>query len=78
MSWAEQINPATAVWRGVEEYARERITELTQVCIAVASTEHQIRVAQAGIQEMEILLGLPNRIALQAQQRGTTDRSQGS
>lgn len=77
MSWMEQINPTTAVWRGVEAYARERITELTRVCTAVKSTDQEIRTAQAGIQEMEMLLGLPQRIELQAQQRGATDRSKG-
>ena len=32
MSWQESINPTTAVWRGVEAYAAERIQELTDVC----------------------------------------------
>lgn len=77
MSWMEQINPQTAVWRGVEAYAAERITELTAVCIAVNSTEAQIRTAQAGIQEMQALLALPKRMALVAQQSSGTDRTKG-
>lgn len=77
MSWMEQINQATAVWRGVEAYAHERIAELTQVCIAVGSSDSEIRAAQAGIQELQRLLGVPKRIDLHAQQRGATDRSKG-
>jgi hypothetical protein len=77
MSWAEQINPATAVWRGVQAYAAERVAELTRTCVAVASTESEIRCAQAAIQELQALLALPNRMALQAQQRGATDRTKG-
>lgn len=77
MSWMEQINPATAVWRGVEAYAAERIAELTAVCIAVNSTEAEIRTAQAGIQELQALVALPQRMALKAQQSSGTDRSKG-
>lgn len=77
MSWETQINPATAVWHGVEGYARERIAELTTVCIATTSTDSQIRVAQAGIQEMNALLGIPDRLKLRAEQRGNKDRSKG-
>lgn len=77
MSWAEQINPTTAVWRGVEAYAQERIAELARTCVAVRSSDAEIRCAQAAIQELQALLALPQRIALQAQQRGTTDRSKG-
>jgi hypothetical protein len=77
MSWMEQINPATAVWRGVQAYAAERIAELTAVCTTARSTDVEIRAAQAAIQELGALLALPARITLQAQQRGTTDRSKG-
>lgn len=77
MSWMEQINPATAVWRGVQAYAAERIAELTTVCTTVRSSDAEIRAAQAAIQELQALLALPGRIALQAQQRGTIDRSKG-
>ena len=77
MSWTEQINPVTAVWRGVQDYAGERIAELTIVCTTVRSSDAEIRCAQAAIQELQALLALPQRIALQAQQRGTTDRSKG-
>lgn len=77
MSWMEQINPATAVWRSVEAYAAERMAELATVCTSVRSSDTEIRAAQAAIQELQALLALPGRIALQAQQRGTTDRSKG-
>lgn len=77
MSWMEQINPATAVWHGVEAYAEERIAELTVVCIATTATEQEIRVAQAGIQEMNALLAIPGRLKLRAEQAGNTDRTKG-
>ncbi len=77
MTWETQINPATAVWRGVEAYAGERIAELTRVCTAARSSDAEIRGAQAAIGELQALLALPQRITLQAQQRGTTDRSKG-
>jgi hypothetical protein len=77
MSWMEQINPATAVWRGVEAYAAERIAELTTVCTTARSTDTEIRAAQAGIQEMNALLAIPARLKLRAEQVGTTDRSKG-
>lgn len=75
MSWMEQINSGTAVWRGVEAYANERIAELTQVCVSTASTDHQIRCAQAGIEELRNLLAIPGRIQATAQQRAQPSRT---
>lgn len=77
MSWMEQINPTTAVWRGVEAYAAERIAELTTVCTTLRSTDAEIRAAQAGIHEMNALLAIPGRLKLRAEQAGQTDRSKG-
>ena len=70
MSWKELIAPSTQVWAGVLEYAHERIHDLTTVCISAESTEAQIRAAQAGITELERLIGVPKMIAVEAQLRG--------
>lgn len=77
MSWQDLINPQTAVWRGVEAYAQERIGQLTTVCINPRSSDAEIRQAQAAMTEMYGLLALPERIKMQAQQRSGTDRTQG-
>lgn len=76
MTWKTMINAETAVWHGVEEYAQERIKELTQVCIAVESSEADIRHAQAGILEMQRLQSLPEMIRAEAQIRGRTARKE--
>ena len=70
MSWKEKIAPSTAVWAGVEEYARERIAELANVCTSAESTDIQIRQAQSAIQELQRLVSLPNLIRAEAQLRG--------
>ena len=69
MSWKAVLRFDNAVWDGVEQYAAERIKELTQVCVAVESTDAQIRQAQAGILEMERLKALPDMLAAEAQMR---------
>ena len=69
MSWKAILRFDNAVWDGVEKYAQARIAELTQVCVAVESTEAQIRQAQAGILEMERLKSLPDMLAAEAQMR---------
>lgn len=48
-----------------EDYARERIEELTRVCINPEASLEQIRVAQAGIQELDLITGLRERLKLQ-------------
>ncbi len=70
MSWKELIQANSSVWHGVQEYARERIGELTAVCITPESSEADIRAAQASIQEMHRLLALPEMIRAEAQIRG--------
>lgn len=72
MSWKDKIQPSTAVWAGVEEYAAERIGELTQVCVSSESSDIEIRQAQAAIQELHRLVNLPNLIRAEAQIRGAT------
>lgn len=76
MSYKELIQPSTAVWRGVEEYAIERVKELTAICIAPESSEAEIRQAQAGILEMMRLQSLPSLIKAEAQVRGRGTRKE--
>lgn len=75
MSWMEHINPATTVWRGVEAYAAERIAELTVVCVSSGSSDQEIRQAQAGIEELRRLVGLPARILATSQQSARSART---
>ena len=75
MSWMEQINPSSGVWRGVEAYAAERIAELTQVCVSVGSSDVEIRQAQAGIEELRRITSLPARIQATAQQSARSART---
>lgn len=77
MSWQSLINPQTPVWRGVEEYAQERIKDLTATCTKTTASDTEIRQAQARIAELNALLGVPDRLKMQAQQLGATDRTQG-
>ena len=77
MSWMEQINTATAVWRGVVSYAEERISELTAVCTSPKSSDSEIRQAQAGIAEMQALLSVPDRLRLHSQQGAAPKRTHG-
>lgn len=69
MTWKTQINPATPVWHGVEEYVSERILDLTATCLAPESTEMQIRQAQAGVLELQRLLSIPKMIYAETQVR---------
>jgi hypothetical protein len=70
MSWQEQLNTSNQSWRAVVDYARERIAELTTICISTESTDSQIRQAQAGVLELQRLISLPDILAATAQIRG--------
>ena len=67
MSWQDLINPQTAVWRGVEAYAQERIGQLTTVCINPRSSDSEIRQAQAGIEELRRLQAVPDMLRAKSQ-----------
>lgn len=75
MSWQDLINPQTAVWRGVEAYAQERIGQLTTVCINPRSSDSEIRQAQAAMTEMYGLLSIPDRIKIHRQQSAKPTRT---
>lgn len=70
MTWKATLHTDNAVWRGVEDYARERITDLTGTCTALESTDAQIRQAQAGILELQRLIAVPQLLSAEAQMRG--------
>lgn len=70
MSWKAGFASENAVWRSIESYARERITELTGTCTAAESPDGQIRAAQAGILELQRLIALPQMLSAEAQMRG--------
>lgn len=48
-----------------EEYAYLRAQELTAVCTSTSSTLEEIRVAQAGIAEMNLIIGLRTRLKME-------------
>lgn len=48
-----------------EEYAHVRILELTSVCTSTSSTLEQIRIAQAGIAELQLIIGLRDRLRME-------------
>lgn len=77
MSWMEQIRADTGVWRGIEDYTKERIADQTAVCISLASTDADVRAAQARIEELQRLLSVPQMIKLTATQRHAADQSRG-
>lgn len=77
MSWMEQIRTDSGVWRGVEDYAQERIADMTAVCISLASTDAEVRAAQARIEELQRLLSVPQMIKSTATQRHAADQSRG-
>lgn len=77
MSWMEQIRADTGVWRGIEDYAAGRIADLTAVCISLASTDAEVRAAQARIEELQRLLSVPQMIQSTATQRHAADQSRG-
>lgn len=62
MSWEAKINPGSPVWTGVAEYADARIAELAAVCVDQASSDGDIRAAQAGIAELKRLKALPDKL----------------
>jgi conjugal transfer/entry exclusion protein len=74
MSWKDGFSSENAVWRSVEEYARERMTELTGICTAIESADGEIRAAQAGILELQRLIALPQMLSAEAQMRGQMAR----
>ena len=53
----------------IEEYARERTDQLTRVCVSTESSIEQIRVAQAGIAEMELILTMRDRLKAQMEDK---------
>lgn len=57
------------VLRAVQDYAKERIADLTTVCTMTQSTDVQIRQAQAGIVELQRLIDLPNTLTAEAKAR---------
>ena len=62
MSWESMINAGSPVWQGVAGYADARIAELSAVCTDQASSDGDIRAAQAGIAELKRLKTLPDRL----------------
>jgi hypothetical protein len=62
MSWKELIQPGP-VWSGVQDYVAERTAELAAICTDQNASDRQIRDAQAGIEELKRLNGLPKRAA---------------
>jgi hypothetical protein len=66
MSWKTLIQPGP-VWTGVSAYADARIAELTAVCVNPRSADAEIRAAQAGIEELQRLQGLPDSLRATAE-----------
>lgn len=66
--WKRLIEPRSTVWAGLVGYAQERISELTQVCVSPESTDIQIRMAQAGIDELRRLQSVPDQLRATAEQ----------
>lgn len=75
MNWMAQINPATAVWHGVEAYARSRIADMTAVCVSASASDAEIRAAQARIDELNRLLSVPSMLTATASHHATTQRN---
>lgn len=76
MTWKATINGDSSVWQGVEDYARERIKDLTFVCVAPESSTEAIRAAQSGILELDRLLSVPQMIASEKQMRSQLARKE--
>lgn len=57
---AHQSN--SQVWRALGEYVAERRSNLVAVCCSRDSSEVQIRMAQAAIDELDELMRLPQRL----------------
>ena len=77
MSWMDQIRADSGIWHGIEDYTKERIDDLTAVCISLASTDAEVRAAQARIEELQRLLSVPQMIQSTATQRHAADQSRG-
>ena len=69
MSWKESLATSNPVWSAIEEYADERISDLTAVCVNRNKSEWDIRAAQAGIEELQRLKALPDLIKAEGQVR---------
>lgn len=74
--WKQHIRQDTAVWRGIEGYVAERIAVLTGICINPYAADEEIRRAQAGIVELQVLLDLPTAIANETQARSMGTRKE--
>lgn len=53
----------------IEEYAQERIDQLTRACVSTESSIEQIRVAQAGIAELNLILTMRDRLKAQMEDK---------
>lgn len=76
MTWKTTINGDSSVWQGVEDYARERIQDLTHICVASESSVEAIRSAQAGIIELQRLISVPQMITAEKQMRSQLARKE--
>lgn len=77
MTWEHLIEPKTAVWTGVVAYCDERIAALTEVCVSPASTDLEIRNAQAAITELRLLKDVPNVLQTKAKSASARTKRQG-
>lgn len=68
MTWQRLIQSNSPVWTGVIGYADARIAALTAICISPDSKDKEIRDAQAGILEMNLLKGVPDQLQNTAEQ----------
>jgi hypothetical protein len=75
--WQEQINAESSVWRGLQGYIEQRKSELTSICLSLKSSDAEIRAAQAGVEELNRVLSVPDMIKATTQMRGHTDRKNG-
>lgn len=65
--WQEKIKSDSGIWAGVVGYAKERIEQLTHTCTSPQSTELEIRMAQAGIEELRRLQSVPDMLSATSQ-----------
>jgi hypothetical protein len=67
MSWQSLITDKSPVWAGVVQYAEERMAELAATCCDQSKSDAEIRAAQAGREELRLLLALPGKLAITAE-----------
>lgn len=69
MSWQDKLIHGGATWDALIAYVQERIAFHTKICVSRSAPEPDVRASQAAIEELQRLVTLPARLAMEMKSR---------